>query len=219
MIIVDVEQGTPEWFQARLGKPTASRFGDIVTPTGKLGDIVTATGKLSRSSEDYLYELAAEWLVGRPLDKFISDAMVHGTLTQPEATEYYEMRRSVDVEAIGFALDDAERYGASPDGLVGDSGTLEIKCPQQHTHMSVLMTGQVPTKHKPQVQGQLLVTGRDWCDFVSYHPEMPGEIIRVERDEAYIEALRDALEGFCDLLDQSKAQLQKRGFEPVKVAA
>ena len=209
MIRVDVEQQTPEWFAARCGIPTASRFGDLLT---------AKTMKLSASSVVYMYELLAEYLTGKPKPQFQNDAMMHGTITQPEATEYYEMLRS-PVEAIGFALHDSERFGASPDGLVGEDGQIEIKCPYQNTHMEVLLTGAVPAKHKPQIQGQLLVTGREWCDFVSYHPEMPGEIIRVERDEPYIEALGDTLAGFCDLLDDYKAQLRKRGFEPVKVAA
>lgn len=209
MIRMDVEQGTPEWFAARCGIPTASRFGDLLTP--KL--------KLSASSRGYMYELLAEYLTGKPKPQFQNDAMMHGTLTQPEATEYYEVLKGVTVDPIGFALHDSERFGASPDGLVGEDGQIEIKCPYQNGHMEVLLTGDVPAKHKPQIQGQLLVTGREWADFISYHPEMPGEIIRVERDEAYIKALTDALEGFCDLLDENKAKLRERGFEPVQVAA
>jgi len=210
MIRVDVEQRSPEWFAARCGIPTASRFGDLLTPK---------TMKLSASSTPYLYELLAEWLTGKPKPQFQNDAMMHGTLTEPEAREYYEMRTGRKVEEIGFAVHDSLQFGASPDGMVGEDGQIEIKCPYQNGHMEVLLTGEVPAKYRAQVQGQLLVTGRAWCDFISYHPEMPGEIIRVERDEALIAAMRDALEGFCIRLKTCKAHLRERGFEPAAEAS
>ena len=207
MIIVDCEQNTPEWMAARLGIPTASRFKDIVTPTGKL----------SKQSRGYQFELLAEWMTGHQKDGFITDDMARGFLLQPEATAFYEMRAGVDVAEVGFCLEDGRRYGASPDGMP-PGGDLEIKCCRQNNHMEILLSGDMPPKHKPQVQGQLLVTVAEWCDFVAYHNEMPGIIIRVERDEPYINLLRSALGEFCDGLEEAREKLIGRGFQPAIAA-
>jgi putative phage-type endonuclease len=208
MKIIDCEQNSSEWFQARLGIPTSSRFGDIITPK---------TLEVSKSSEKYMYELIAEWLTGSPKDGYISDAMANGFLLQPEATEYYELKTGRDVKPVGFCLEDGGRYGASPDGLPDGERTLEIKCPKQNTHAWNLVSGAMDTKYTPQVQGQLLVTELDRCDFLSYHPEMEGMIVEVVRNEPYIKRLSAALDEFCDRLAECKERLLKRGIAPKEV--
>ena len=181
MRIVVAEQRSPEWFAARLGVPSASQFGKIITPTGKR----------STQADGYLNRLVAEILTGKSDQQEPNDAMLRGTELEPEARAYYELIGGT-VEEVGFCLHD-DGFGCSPDGLVGDTGLLEIKCPLPHTHVEYLREGVLPGLYVPQVQGQLLVTGRVWCDFLSYHPDMRPLLIRVERDEKFIQALHDAL--------------------------
>jgi len=120
------------------------------------------------------------------------------------------------VDEIGFCLDDTGEYGASPDGLVGESGLLEVKCPAPHTHVGYLLGDKLPTKYVPQVMGQLAVTGLDFCDFASYCPGLDIFIVRVQRDEAYIDALKLALAAFQVEMDKRKGILLKLGYGPLE---
>ncbi len=201
MKIIQCEQGTPEWFQARLGIPTCSRLDEVLTPK---------TLKLSTSAGKYRNQLLAEWLVGYPLDFGGSSAwMDRGIELEPEARAFYELRNDVEVETVGCILRDDEMMGGSPDGLVGEDGGLEVKCPALHTHVGYLLDpASLVAEYRSQVQGNLYVTGRKWWDVLSYFPDMPDVTVRVERDETYIAALDVALAGFVSDLLAARAKLE-----------
>lgn len=207
MIRVECLQGSGAWFQARLGIPTASQFERILTPK---------TLKLSGSAPAYRNELLAEWLLGESQDTTEYDFTARGSQMEAEARAYYELLHDVEVEQVGFLLRDDRRAGGSPDGLVGSAGMLELKCPSAAVHVGYLLDT-AGDKYKAQMQGNLWVAEREWCDFVSYHPTLPKVVVRVTRDEAFIAALAEAMQQFCDGLDAAKASLMARGFEPQAV--
>ena len=171
MITINCEQGTDEWFQARLGIPTASEFSKIITP---------AKLEPSRSADTYINKLIAEWLRGKPDESFQSDWMKRGVETEQEARDWYSFQTDKEVKQVGFCLNDSKTYGCSPDGLV-DEGGLEIKCPSPGVHVGYMLAKKVPTEYKLQVLGSLLVTGCKWWDFLSYHPDMNPLLIRTNR--------------------------------------
>ncbi len=204
MIVHDVLQGTTEWLALRAGIPTASQFDQIITPK---------TGKPSASSEGYLHRLLAERILGRPLEQqSFSGWMDRGNALEVDAVAYYEGIRELDSTRVGFLTNDAGTIGASPDRLVGTDGLLEIKCPSEGQHMGYLLSRNLGDKHKPQVQGQLWVTRRAWSDTLSYHPELPPALIRVERDEDYIALLASAVEAFAGVLGVATAMARERGW-------
>lgn len=207
MKVLHMQQGTPEWHQARLGIPTCSRLDEVLTPK---------TLKLSTSAGKYRNQLLAEWLVGYPLDFGGSSAFVdRGTEMEPEARAYYELQRDVEVETVGFMLRDDEMMGGSPDGLVGDAGGLEIKCPALHTHIGYLLDPSLlVATYQSQVQGYLYITGREWWDILSYNPDLPDVTVRITRDEAYIAALDVALAGFVADLRSARGRLEPHRTVP-----
>jgi len=172
MIIVECKQGTDEWFQAKLGILTASEFNKIITP---------AKLEPSKSADGYINKLVAEWLRGKPDESYQSDWMKRGLEIEEEARDYYAFVTDNNVSQVGFCLEDAKRYGCSPDGLIDDGG-LEIKCPSPGVHVGYLLAKKVPTEYKLQILGNLLVTGNSWWDFESYHPDMETLIVRTQRD-------------------------------------
>lgn len=196
MILSAIRQGTDEWREARCGVVTASNFKAIMT------------GGAGRTRQSYMHRLAQEILSGTPAPpSFQSEAMVRGTALEPRARAAYEDHTGHSVHEIGLAyLNDERRVSASPDGLIGEDGGLEIKCPLPHTHERYLFEGRVPTLYVPQVQGNLWVTGRQWWDFVSFAPEFPEKrrmmIRRVYRDESYIARLRAEVLRFVEDLDR-----------------
>lgn len=177
------EQGSAEWLESRLGRPTASNFSKIITPTGKL----------SSSVDGYINELVAQKITGEIPEFYKSEAMERGNELEPAAKALYEFTRDVEVVEVGLCLHDTLECGVSPDGLIDEDGGIEIKCPLPHTHVGYLKDGKVPTKYIPQIQGCLWITEREWWDFMSYHPSMEDLIVRVYRDEAYIKKLADAV--------------------------
>ena len=184
MIILDHEQGSPEWLSARLGKPSASMFSKLITQTGKP----------STSADDYINELISERLRGKSEPFYVTEWMQRGTELEPEAREAYEFISGNEVLETGFILDTDWEFGCSPDGLIlenGDSlGGLEIKCPAPRTMVSYLRDPQVGVKkYWQQIQGCMWITRRGWWDFFAYHPEMPHVLVRVERDDDYIAKL------------------------------
>jgi len=179
MIILTDEQGSPEWLASRLGRPSASMFSNLIT----------TSGKPSSSAKKYIAEMVAERLTGRSKPFYSNDHMERGNFLEPEAREAYEFITDLEVVETGFILHDSEEFGCSPDGLVANDGGLEIKCPSDGVHAGYLIDGKVPTKYYQQVQGCMWVTGRDWWDFMSYHPEMPHLLVRMERNEEFIEAM------------------------------
>jgi len=192
VIIHDMEQYSPEWWAIRLGKPTASRFKDIFT----------STGKAASGADNYMYSLLAESVANKPLESYESDWMRRGTELEPEARDYYELTQDVEVQRIGFVTDDDNRVGCSPDGL-----GLEIKCPAPHTHMKYLLGGKCPAEYVPQVQGSMWICEEDTWDFMSYHPDLPPFIITVERDEKYIDGLAAEIEQFIEKMGKKQSLL------------
>lgn len=178
-IIRDIEQGSEEWLQLRLGVATASNFDKIIT----------ATGKESTTLPKYALELATQCLLTEPEPTYKNEAMQRGNDLEPIAKQAYAEQTLQFVEEITMFKSDCGDFGYSPDGLIGDDGLLEIKCPQATTHAKYLLDNKMPTDYWQQVQGGLWVSGHKWCDFVSFHPNFKEKklfIIRVERDEKYI---------------------------------
>lgn len=200
-----MEQRSAEWFAARLGKVTASRVADIVAKT-KSG--------YSTSRANYMAELVCERLTGMQGESFSSAAMVWGTNTEPMARSAYESRMAELVEETGFVLHPTiEMAGASPDGLIGDDGLVEIKCPNTATHIDTLLSDGAPSKYMTQMQWQMACTGRKWCDFVSFDPRMPEEmqmfVIRVERNDDVIIELEREVEKFLVELEYKITSLNQ----------
>jgi len=205
MIKVDCEQGTDEWFAAKVGVASASGFDRLVT----------ASKKPSSQANDYLYELTAEWVTGEK--KFIRPSywMERGVEMEPEARDAYEFIMGVDVEQIGFIYKDKSKLiGCSPDGLIkrhknanGETRQakgLEIKCPAPITHVSYLLQGVCPKAYMAQVQGSMWITGLKQWEFMSYHPEYESFIIRVDADESFQKALDSIIPGFVEQLRESR---------------
>lgn len=189
MQIINCEQNSEEWYKARCGIPTASGFSNILT----------SVGKPSKSKDKYLYQLAGERIIGVAEEAYQSSHMERGKEVEEEARDYYEMVKDSPINQVGFCL--ADRCGCSPDGLVGEDGMVEIKCPKIATHISYLLEGKLPTAYFQQVQGQLYVTGRKWVDFLSYYPALKPFIIRVERDQNFLDSLAMELQIFCEDLE------------------
>tara|TARA_R110000868_G_C10948000_1_gene767581 strand:- start:3176 stop:3790 length:615 start_codon:yes stop_codon:yes gene_type:complete len=191
MKIINCEQGTDEWLIARLGKATASCFSKIIT----------STGTQSQQFQAYAHLLASEVLTGKPEETFKSYAMELGNENEFFARNLYQEQTLSVVQEVGFI--DCGEYGCSPDGLVGDKGLIEIKCPLAATHTKYLFKNQLPSEYFHQVQGALYCTGREWCDFVSYNPNFNDDlqllIVRVERDEKFITALSEGIERITEV--------------------
>jgi putative phage-type endonuclease len=183
-IFKNLEQGTDEWKAARLGHVSASTVADVMSK-GK------TAGSESETRKNYRLKIAAQRLTGDSGDGYTNAAMEWGTEQEPFARMAYEAARNVMVDKTGFWLHPTIPWvGVSPDGLVNDDGLVEIKCPNTTTHLEWVFAGKVPAKHVKQIQCQLWVMGRAWCDFVSYDPRLPERnrlfIVRVPRDDQLI---------------------------------
>jgi putative phage-type endonuclease len=207
--MVEIEQGTPEWFAIRCGKVTASRVADVVA--------TTKTG-WGASRANYAAELIAERLTGEAAEGFTSSTMQWGTDQEPRARASYEFYRNVDVQQVGFVIHPTiADSGASPDGLVGEDGLIEIKCPNTATHIDTLIKQVIPAKYVTQMMWQMACTGRKWCDFVSYDPRLPESmqmfVRRIDRDESVIKHLETMVVEFLDLEVVSKVEALLRIYE------
>jgi hypothetical protein len=187
--IYDCAQYSDLWWQLRRGVPTASAFDRILTPK---------TLKPSSQQEDYIAELIAEksaFHVPFSTERGMTRAMEDGIDREPEARQWFSMQTDADVQQVGFVLSECGRWGASPDGLIGDDGGLELKCPLAKTQVRYLMEGGLPSEYKAQVHGSLIVTGRAYWMFLSYCPGLPPLLVRVVPD-SFTELLRKALDDF-----------------------
>ena len=198
-----IEQGSPEWFAQRLGKVTASRVADVIAKT--------KTG-YSTSRDNYMAQLVCERMTQTVAESFTNAAMQWGTETEPLARAAYEAYADVLVDEVPMiAHPTIEAAGASPDGLVGDDGLVEIKCPNTATHIDTLLSQTVPGKYNTQMQWQMACTGRQWCDFVSFDPRMSDGlqlfVKRVPRDNAYIQMLEEEVRKFLVELDNKITKL------------
>ena len=203
MKVIDAVQGTPEWLAARAGRVTASMISAVLMKPETAG------------FRDYQAQLVAEILTGKPQGSDYTNAhMQFGTETEPLARSAYEAETGFSVDEVGLCIHPSiERAGASPDGLVGNSGLVEIKCPKPATHLAYLIAGVVPSGYRNQMMWQMAVTGRDWCDFVSFRPELPEHlqlfVVRFKRDPARILELETAVVAFLDTVDKMLSQLKK----------
>lgn len=194
----DCEQGSAAWFEARRGIPTASCFSDIMSK-----------GRGSAPSKTrltYMHKLAGEIITGEPMESVSTAAMERGHALEPEARELYQMLTGNAVQQVGFARNG--RVGASPDGLVGDIGGLEIKTKAPHLMVEVILADLFPAAHWAQCQGILWVTEREWIDLAVYCPGFPLFIKRADRDEAYIEELSENVGFFLAELDEAVAKIR-----------
>lgn len=194
-----MEQRTKEWFEVRWGRATASRFADIMA--------VGRAGQPLASRKNYLSQLVIERLTEPPTedDGYKSPAMEWGIQYEPTAVLEYEMQTGNSVGNAFFEKHPKLMAGASPDGYIGEDGLIEIKCPNSATHLETLQTKAIPKQYIAQVQGQLWITGRKWCDFISYDPRFPANaqlfITRVKRDEKYIKQLTKEVVRFLREVD------------------
>ena len=192
MILETATQRTEDWYAARIGKATASRFRDATA--------YLRSGDPAQAQRDYRTELVVERLTQQPIQRYTTAAMQWGTEQEPAARAAYERVTGIHVEETGFVAHDTLLAGCSPDGLVDWDGIIEIKCPfNSAVHIETLLRG-MPDEHAAQVQGQMWITGRQWCDFVSYDPRMPTElqlhVQRIQRDEAFIADLERRVSSF-----------------------
>lgn len=241
MQIIDCEQGTAEWFEARKGIPTASEFSTVMAE-GKEGllpaAIMDAMVKSGCSAEQlaaavkaarargaspsqarlkYLRTLAGEIIRGTPEDEGFTNAhMERGKIMEDEARDLYAFARGVDPVQVGFVRNG--NVGASPDSFIGDDGGLEIKTALAHIQIDRLQKNELPTEHKAQVHGNMWVAERAWWDFVSYSPGLPPMILRVERDEPYIAKMAAAVDAFNSELAEVVEKVRRYGL-PEALAA
>ena len=209
-----MDQRSPEWFSERCGKVTASRVADVVAKT---------RSGWGASRANYLAQLIAERLTGTVADSFSNAAMQWGTETEPQARIAYEFYCNETVHELGFANHPfIKMTGASPDGLVGDKGLVEIKCPNTATHLDTLLSDNVPTKYITQMQWQLACTNREWCDFASFDPRLPENmrlwVKRIDRDGKLIAELEGYVAEFLLELD-TKVKALKEKFGQLDEAA
>lgn len=190
------EQRTADWFALRLGKATASRFKDIMART-------------PAPRNNYRADLVIERLSGVHIETYTNGAMQWGVDNESTAKLAYEAETGIEVVDAPFVEHDLLAAGASPDGFIGTDGLLEIKCPNTATHIETLHRKTIPAQYMAQVQGQMWITDRKWCDFVSFDPRLPANaqlfITRVDRDEIYINDLKEEVTDFLEEVDQELA--------------
>ena len=213
MILVDVIQGSDEWLTLRLGLVSASRFKELMTEPKSKAD--KESGALSATARSYMMELIAEILTGEQ-KKVTGPALDWGTNNEKGAQIEYAFEQGVTVDEVGICLTDDKQIGASPDGFIGDFGGLEIKCPYNSAnHIATVIAGEMPKEHMAQVQGNMLVNGRQWWDFVSYDPRIDGKgrifITRINRDDEYIEKIQIKLTAF--LVEMKRILKESFGIE------
>lgn len=202
MKILTCQQGSSEWLAARCGRPTASRMGAIVTPTGQ-----PVKGQARRT---YMLELLAERLTGRTTDRPVTAAMQRGTELEPLARAYYELDSGRTVTQVGFILGPRGRWGCSPDGIT-ETGGIEIKCLGNTAHLAAILERQVPADYVVQVQACMWVTGRTTWDFVAYTDArgIPSAWWTVQTDPVVQKALAECVPAFCRELDALESKVKE----------
>jgi putative phage-type endonuclease len=207
MRIVKCQQGTAEWLKARCGKITASRVADVLATLKKGGE--------GADRRNYRIELLAERLSGRTEDHYVSPEMAWGSEFEPIARTAYEIATGEMVDTVGFLLHPIFDFaGGSPDGLVGEDGGIELKCPKTTTHIKWMSGGGVPEEHQAQCLWNMACAERSWWDFISYDPRLPDGlkifIVRMERDESRIKLIEDEVSRFNDEVEEAASGLRKR---------
>lgn len=208
-IVLDMEQGSQEWFQVRCGIVTASRCADVCA--------MKKDGDERAERRDYRAEIISEILTGRPYPQFVTREMQWGIDQEPNARLEYELRQGILVDTVGFVQHgEIDRFGCSPDGFVGDDGMVQFKCPTTATHLGWILGGVVPLEHMPQLLGELSCNPeRQWIDFASFDPRMPEHlqlfVRRYYRDNKLIHALERNVRHFNAEVDQVLAALPQGG--------
>lgn len=200
------EQGSAEWLSERCGKVTASRIADVMA--------VTKSGP-GAARKNYMADLLTERLTGEPKEYFVNDAMRWGTEQEPRARAMYSFHAGHTVVETGFVPHPKiAQTGASPDGLIGEDGLVEIKCPNTATHIETLRGAKIDRKYLLQMHWQMICTGREWCDFASFDPRLPEpmqlHVQRVERDAELSEEINAAVTQFLTELNEAEAELRDR---------
>jgi putative phage-type endonuclease len=208
-----MDQRTAEWFEARLGRLTASRVADMMAKT---------RNGWGASRVNYAWELAIERLTGEPTARFCSPAMQWGVDTEDKARAAYQIHALATVVEVGFIEHPKLFAGASPDGLIGDDGMLEIKCPNPATHGETLLNGTIADKYLKQMQFQMACSGRAWCDFASFDPRFPEPmqlwVKRIDRDEGAIAEIEECAAEFLEEVDQMVARLRENYTRELEAA-
>jgi hypothetical protein len=199
--IFDCPQGSDEWFQCRMGIPTASQFHTVM-----------AKGE-GKTRKTYLYKLAAEIVTGEPMEHFGNQHTDRGHEMEPEARDLYAFKHDCEPEIVGFIRNGNK--GGSPDSIVGTDGMVEIKTKLPHLQIECLLNDRVPPEHRAQCQGNLWVAEREWIDFVSYWPTLPLLTVRAHRDEEYIKTIAAAVDRFNDELAEVVERVRKMQGEPI----
>lgn len=204
MKIHDVEQNSEAWHKLRLGIPTASEFDRIIT----------STGAASKQVDGYLNKLLAEFITKKQVITFERTGwMDRGNELEDEAAKSFEIQKNLIVTKAGFCTNDEGTIGASADRFVGEDYLLEIKVPAPNTHVEYMLKDEkIDMGYYPQIQGQLYVTGKKGCYWMSYNEDMPSVIIFVPRNEIYIESMHRALVSFNTRLEERRQVLIKKGY-------
>lgn len=207
MKIIECEQGSPEWFRARAGMPTASEFATVMAKGKGGGDSVTR--------KTYMLKLAGEIITGEPMESYSNAHMERGKVMEDEARDLYSFMTDCDPLRVGFITNG--KAGASPDSLIGERGGLEIKTKLPHLLIELLLKDEMPPEHKAQVQGCMWIADREWWDFTAYWPKLPLFTKRIVRDDEYILKIASAVDQFNEELDATVKAL--RSMERVERAA
>lgn len=207
MRILDCKQNTAEWLEIRCGKITASRIADVLATLKKGGE--------GADRKNYRIEVLAERISGRIEDHYVSAEMAWGSEFEPIARSAYEIATGEIVDTVGFVLHPTFDFaGGSPDGLVGEDGGIELKCPKTTTHIKWMTAGGVPEEHQAQCLWNMACAERDWWDFISFDPRMPDGlkvyIERMERDEARIRLIEAEVVRFNDEIEAAADKLRSR---------
>lgn len=206
--ILTCEQGSPEWYEARRGIPTASEFATVMASGRDGGD--------SKTRRTYMLKLAGEIVTGELSESYSNEHMERGKLMESEARAHYALMTDADPELVGFIR--SGRKGCSPDSLIGADGILEIKTKLPHLLIDVLLKDKFPAEHRAQCQGALWVAEREWIDIAVYWPGLPLFIKRAYRDEEYIRQISDAVDKFNDELAGIVDQVRRFGLPPAEAA-
>ena len=208
MQVFNCRQGSEEWDNLRR-RPTASEFGSFITP---------ARGDYSKQSTSYAAKIVAKRL-GVYTEPPPSYWMEWGTEMEPNARHAYTKATGRDVQEVGFIMPDHhDDYGGSPDGLIGEDGILETKCPAPETLIAYHASGTLPSQYKPQIQGLLMISGRPWCDFFVFHPGLSPFLLRVERDEKYIEKMAEGLGRLLSEIERIEGRVSRMDHELVSMS-
>jgi YqaJ-like viral recombinase domain len=199
--IIDCVQGTPEWFQARLGIPTASEFSTVMA--------AAKDGKERKTRNTYMRKLAGEIITGEPMENYRNADMDRGNAMEAEVRDYYEFKTDAELQRIGFVINGSK--GCSPDSFVGDVGMLEIKTAFPHILIEKILADDFPPEHKAQTQGALWVCEKEWIDLAIYWPKMPMFVKRAYREPAYIRQISDEVDQFNVELGELVERIRRYG--------